>query len=1137
MFQSLGRFVLRFKFAVVAAWVLAAIWMVTQAPKLSEVAVTAEAEFLPTDAPSMQAQEALAQAFPSEAVAGSATIVLTRNGGLTEADNTYARSFSEWLASPGAPAVIKDVTSVFSQPGTESLLLSPDKNTMLVQAGFTSGPVDEATTEAISALRERLQTNPPPAGLSVHVTGSSAISADQATAVLQGVDRTTAATIILVIIVLLLIYRSPVAALTPLITIGLAYVVSRGVLGYLAVAGVKISSFLDAFAIVLIFGVGTDYCLFILSRFREELGRRADRNESTVATMGAIGAVIAASASTVIVALLFMYTARFGMIKTMGPALALSIFITLLAGLTLTPALVAIVGRYLFWPRHNGVAVAGGRNWHRVADFVSNNHAAVAIVTLVLLLIPYLALTQLRQGFDVLKEMPATTDSVQGFNDLAAHFDAGELLPLTVLLTDGDKSIFDRIENVQQVTEALEANPDVKRVRTLVQPTGDEATADMFHADSQVRQAAQGMSEMVTTLSDPQKALAGTGGAGQTAGLDTLHTFVADLGKLPGMAGRPAYTAVVSRTTALDTALARLGQLSLLSSQLQNLSTQFAQTSVALSATTSLTTTAVTTTSMAAMSSQLKDLQSYLIQLGQAQPTLAGEPGYQDALQAAAALGSDMAKVQELTLVTSQLGLVAQQLQQLSGALQTPMGLLALSGGGAQQLQALSAYLQDLGKAYPTAAGEPAYRDSFTRLLAIQAAGAQLQAPGADLNAGRLALKQEVDGLAADLAALRQWFSSQSPQAVFTSPSLQSLAGDQSDIMAAPAKNARRLADDFATLAGVAKAKLPTARFTPTGIELSPEIKQTLAALGQDAAALQKALNTLADELSKEKPIHFMSSAVLSDARMKGLITYFVSADQKSTRLTVILSAPPYSNEQKQQVRALEPVIKKAAAAAGFTARVGGPPVVLTDIQDVVTSDFVRIALFTILGVLIVLILLLRSLVAPIYLILTVLLSFGSTLGLSTIIFQDMLGQYGVNYMIPIIVFVLLVALGADYNIFLMSRVREEAHGRTTREGIRIASAFTGAIITSCGIILAGTFAAMMLAPVQLLFQVGLAVAVGVLLDTFVIRAILVPAIASILGERNWWPSRLRGSPAAGPVGAGATPEGDQVPKGSAQGN
>jgi RND superfamily putative drug exporter len=160
-------------------------------------------------------------------------------------------------------------------------------------------------------------------------------------------------------------------------------------------------------------------------------------------------------------------------------------------------------------------------------------------------------------------------------------------------------------------------------------------------------------------------------------------------------------------------------------------------------------------------------------------------------------------------------------------------------------------------------------------------------------------------------------------------------------------------------------------------------------------------------------------------------------------------------------------------------------------------------------GVLLVFILLLRSLLAPIYLALSVILSYGTTMGICTLIFQNALGYSGVNYALPIIVFVLLVALGADYNIFLMSRVREEAK-RTgdIHEGIRRATAFTGSVITSCGIILAGTFAALIFSPINMLMQIGTAVAIGVLVDTFIVRTLLVPAIATILGRWNWWPSR-----------------------------
>lgn len=160
-------------------------------------------------------------------------------------------------------------------------------------------------------------------------------------------------------------------------------------------------------------------------------------------------------------------------------------------------------------------------------------------------------------------------------------------------------------------------------------------------------------------------------------------------------------------------------------------------------------------------------------------------------------------------------------------------------------------------------------------------------------------------------------------------------------------------------------------------------------------------------------------------------------------------------------------------------------------------------------GVMLIFMILLRSLVAPLYLMVTVVISFGATMGIITIIFQDLLNQNGILYMIPIILFVLLIALGADYNIFLSSRIREESVKLGILEGIRTASSRTGGIITACGIILAGTFATLMFAPMQLMAQVGVAVAIGILIDTFIVRALLVPAIATLVGRWNWWPSKL----------------------------
>ena len=476
------------------------------------------------------------------------------------------------------------MTSIFNQPGTESVLVSPDKSTMLISFGFSSSPQDEATLDAIKAVRQHITETPPPAGLSAHLTGAAAISADQHDAILAGVGRTAIVTILLVVFILLLIYRSPVAAMTPLLTIGMAYLVSRGALGYLASWGWTVSSFVDTFIIVIIFGVGTDYCLFLLSRFREELGRRGTRDEAIVATVSAIGAVISASAATVIVALLFMATGKFVMLQTMGPAMALCVFITLMAGLTLTPAMVAILGHYLFWPRHDEIQHESGKTWQRIAEIATTRYHLVIPVVVGMLLIPYLVLPSIRQTFDVLAEMPKSTDSVQGFSAMAEGFDAGELLPVTVLLTSNDGNILDNLSKVDQVTTALENAGEVQRVRSLLSPTGDEATANAFHVSTQLKQVSGGLQTLITSLNNPQAATSQQSGSQQSGSPTSISSYLKDLGSVKTVASDPAYTESVTRTQALDASLAKLTQSSLVANQLDATAKQMAALSQTISA-------------------------------------------------------------------------------------------------------------------------------------------------------------------------------------------------------------------------------------------------------------------------------------------------------------------------------------------------------------------------------------------------------------------------------------------------------------------------------------------------------------------------------------------------------------------------
>jgi RND superfamily putative drug exporter len=166
--------------------------------------------------------------------------------------------------------------------------------------------------------------------------------------------------------------------------------------------------------------------------------------------------------------------------------------------------------------------------------------------------------------------------------------------------------------------------------------------------------------------------------------------------------------------------------------------------------------------------------------------------------------------------------------------------------------------------------------------------------------------------------------------------------------------------------------------------------------------------------------------------------------------------------------------------------------------------------------------LVLRSLVAPVYLVVSVVLSYLAALGLVSLIFVHILGQDGVNFLLPFLMFVFLMALGSDYNILMMTRIREEVQLMPLHQAIRRAVGMTGATISTAGLVLGGTFAVLGLAgggssggsEIQ---QIGFGVAAGVFMDTFIIRTLLVPSAAVLLGRWNWWPSRLSQRPSAAP--------------------
>ena len=206
----------------------------------------------------------------------------------------------------------------------------------------------------------------------------------------------------------------------------------------------------------------------------------------------------------------------------------------------------------------------------------------------------------------------------------------------------------------------------------------------------------------------------------------------------------------------------------------------------------------------------------------------------------------------------------------------------------------------------------------------------------------------------------------------------------------------------------------------------------------------------------------------------------------------------------------LIPPIRDAAKRAGGTdVLVGGQTAIALDSADAARRDTRLIVPMALIVVLIILIVLLRAIVAPLLLIGTVILSFGASLGISAVAYDVIFGYEKSDPSLPLFAFVFLVALGIDYNIFLMARVREETVRHGTRPAMVRALAVTGAVITSAGIVLAGTFSVLAILPLVFLLQIGFVIAFGVLLDTFIVRSVLVPALVLDAGERIWWPSKL----------------------------
>jgi RND superfamily putative drug exporter len=477
MFAALALFASKYKVLIIIFWIALAGVLTFLAPPLSRVGVTDDTQFLPENTQSTQAQTLLETRFSgaSRVSPGSALIVIYDPQGLSQSDEQAARALHDWLLSREAPAAISGVTSVFNTPALSSTLVSQDGTAMLISLSLAEASSSAPARQAVEAIRAHVRELT--ASPQIYVTGNAGVSTDILTSIQETIDKATLVTIILVMVLLLLIYRSPVAILVPLITIGVSYLISRGITGYIAASGVNVSSLVDAYLVVTLFGIGTDYCLFMVSRFKEELLEH-DRRQAGRFALQRIGPVILASAVTVIVALLCLGISQFGMNRTSGYMLAIGVAVTLAAGLTLTPALISLFGEKLLWPAKLKTRwEERGGLWKWIGELITRRPAVLAVALLIVLMLPYIALPRINYSASMLDQMPRDIGSVEGYNITRRHFPPGEFNPLTLVIESHSGTLLSpaALSSIVQAGEALKKVADVTQVKYFSAPAGQLA--------------------------------------------------------------------------------------------------------------------------------------------------------------------------------------------------------------------------------------------------------------------------------------------------------------------------------------------------------------------------------------------------------------------------------------------------------------------------------------------------------------------------------------------------------------------------------------------------------------------------------------------------------------------------------------
>jgi len=460
IFGGIGAFAVKFRWVVIAAWVIAVIAVPKFLPSLNSVTQGNNSAFLPASAPSEQAAQ-LAAPFGATNLVPVQVVAAVNQGTLTTTDSTWLGTLQHDLATVPTVVSVRDLGRSADQQAEQLQVLS--------DVNQASQP-DQTTL--VKNIRAEIRNAGAPTGLQVNLAGQIAINVDQQAKSGNQGNQVEGLSVIFILVLLLLIFRALLAPLITLIPAFFAVAIAGPLVGEAAQAGLKVSVIAQLLLIVLVLGAGTDYGLFLVFRVRENLREGADPKDAVRAAVTRVGETITFSALTVIAALLSLLVATFQIYQELGIPLAIGIGTMLLAGLTLLPALLAVFGRAAFWPSKTRAGTGKVGLWGRVAARLVRRPAIPLAIGVVIFGALAIGVASYQPGgFGGSINAPAGTDSAAGTALLAKHFPSSSANP-TNLVYKLSQSVWDDPAPITQATSQLAASGLFTGVTGPLNPAG-----------------------------------------------------------------------------------------------------------------------------------------------------------------------------------------------------------------------------------------------------------------------------------------------------------------------------------------------------------------------------------------------------------------------------------------------------------------------------------------------------------------------------------------------------------------------------------------------------------------------------------------------------------------------------------------